>query len=41
MSRYLIKFDIKVNRFGSFAPIRDQSICKWFIDGENYFIDVL
>lgn len=28
------------NRFKSFAPVRDNTFCKYYIDGEEYFHDV-
>jgi len=28
------------NRFRSFAPVRENSFCKYYIDGEEYFHDV-
>ena len=31
---------IMQNRFKSFAPIRENSFCKYYIDGEEYFHDV-
>ena len=24
-------------RYGSFAPVRENSICEWYIDGQSYF----
>lgn len=31
---------VRKNRFSSFAPIRENVTCKWYIDGYNYFNDV-
>ncbi|XP_014676388.1 PREDICTED: phospholipase D1-like [Priapulus caudatus] len=28
---------IQTNRFGSFAPVRPESWCRWFVDGAGYF----
>ena len=27
----------KVKRFDSFAPERENTLCRWFVDGEDYF----
>ena len=29
-----------LNRYSSFAPEREKNICKWYIDGYNYFFDL-
>ncbi|CAD8108230.1 unnamed protein product [Paramecium sonneborni] len=31
---------MQIHRFNSFAPVKD-SHCKWYIDGEGYFSDVM
>lgn len=31
---------IQENRFKSFAPVRENTYCKYYIDGEEYFQDV-
>ncbi|KRX08542.1 hypothetical protein PPERSA_13023 [Pseudocohnilembus persalinus] len=30
----------KIHRFTSFAPIRENAICKWYVDGNDYYQDV-
>ena len=27
-------------RYGSFAPVRENSLCKWFVDGQDYMESV-
>ena len=31
---------VQKNRFDSFSPIRENSICKYYVDGADYFHDV-
>lgn len=28
-------------RYGSFAPVRNDQLCKWYINGKNYMEDVM
>lgn len=31
---------LSAQRFGSFAPIREDSACKWFVDGCDYMSSI-
>ena len=36
-SRLYAKEFLLPNRFGSFAPVRKNSYCQWFVDGSAHF----